>query len=179
MERGQVTARIVFVGEDNPVGGSREFALWDEPAGCSGHRLRQILGLSEQTYRGDRIARTNLCLSSWHAPTARAAARGVAESDYEIVVMLGAKVRREFGRGVYRAIGAVPFFEHWVGRVGGAPQPDLFQERESPSTRVRKIFLSLPHPSGLCREWNEPTSVIRARLVLRELAPWVPWGETA
>lgn len=41
----------------------------------------------------------------------------------------------------------------------------------------RARMLALPHPSGLCREWNDPAAIHRAREILRSLAASVPWGE--
>ena len=40
-----------------------------------------------------------------------------------------------------------------------------------------QFLVSLPHPSGLCRAWNEPSAVARARDILRRACPDVPWGE--
>ena len=38
-------------------------------------------------------------------------------------------------------------------------------------------YVILPHPSGRCRVWNEPDAVERARALLRQVRPDVPWGE--
>lgn len=46
------------------------------------------------------------------------------------------------------------------------------RDEDSPTT-----FVLLPHPSGLCREWNDPSAVTRARRVLEFVAPDVPWGD--
>lgn len=45
-----------------------------------------------------------------------------------------------------------------------------------PFTRT-EMGVVLPHPSGRCTIWNEPGSVARARAVLAEVFPDVPFGE--
>ena len=56
------------------------------------------------------------------------------------VVLLGARVAEAFGE----------IYTHFMLYPG-----------------VRLNFVSLPHPSGRCRLWNEPESYERARAVLR------------
>jgi len=64
-------------------------------------------------------------------------------------VLLGAKVRAAFG--------GPAFFSH--------------ERRED-----GRILVGLPHPSGRCRVWSDVTARPRARALLRELCPGVPWG---
>jgi uracil-DNA glycosylase len=42
--------------------------------------------------------------------------------------------------------------------------------------RGSKFLLSLPHPSGLNRMWNDPKARRRVRAACRAVAPWVAWG---
>lgn len=38
------------------------------------------------------------------------------------------------------------------------------------------LLVAIPHPSGLCREWNDPEAVPRVRALLAEVAPGVRFG---
>jgi len=153
--------RVLLVGELNPYGSNPLFALWDEPADASGNRLREILGLRSDTYRA--LHRVNLCAGRWSMRAAREKAGLLTSADpsrpWDVVVMLGRKVASAFGyRGDF--FGVVRPRE--VPGLQGKPEPTL---------------VSLPHPSGLCRVWNDPAAVGRARDLVRAVAPWVPWGE--
>ena len=39
-------------------------------------------------------------------------------------------------------------------------------------------YVLLPHPSGRCREWNDPGAYELAREMLSAVRPDVPWGES-
>jgi hypothetical protein len=146
---------VILVGECNPYGGSPDYALFDEPSDSSGGRLRRrVLGLSRETYFGPLVERLNLCQGrEWNAAEARLAAaavlRGAAEGG-AVVVALGRRVASALG---FRA--------------------KFFESQELAGATV----LSLPHPSGLSRLWNEPGARARARGALAALVPGVPWGE--
>lgn len=107
--------------------------------GRSGDRLRGIMGLPDDEY--DRLERVNLCRVAWSdAGAARAARRLLARlRPGRVVVALGRRVSAAIGAGR-------PFT---VTAVGGV------------------TVVSLPHPSGLCRTWNDRRSVARARASLR------------
>lgn len=136
-------------GEDNPYGLDPRMALFDLPERASGHRLRKIvLGLKRSTYLGSSVARHNLCMGRWSAPQARQGAQDLlARYPGVPFVLLGRKVAGAFGR------------------------PDL-----GPFA-MDGLLVSIPHPSGLCREWGQPGAVERARSLLREACPTIPWGE--
>lgn len=142
--------RVLFVGELNPYGDDERFALWDEPAGASGDRLRRILGLSPASYRAQ--ARANLCAGQWRRlyAMARAAELRAAHPAPFPIVLLGRKVAAAFG------LGEVPPF----------------------SRTAERVFL-LPHPSGLCQEWNQPSAVDRARRLLACALPDVGTAQDA
>lgn len=145
----------LIVGEHNPLSSDPEHALYDLPVGCSGHRLRtRILGLSRASYHDPGLVRRVNLYDSADASVARGERRAerivAAGSLYSVVVLLGVKVRAAFG-----------------GR------PEFFRSE----VRGRATLLSLPHPSGLCHEWNDECAATVARVTLRELAPHVPWGE--
>lgn len=152
---------VLLVGEDNPFGADPRFALYDQPVNSSGQRLRtRILGLTRHTYFGPLISRVNLCGSAWDTTVARQRAASLMSSgEYHAIVTLGRKVARAFYL-------SVDFFE-----VEAMPSVETIDSYE-----VVKV-LSLPHPSGLSRAWNNPSTYVEARLLLADIAPHVPWGE--
>lgn len=132
----------ILVGESNPYGADPYFALYPAPDGCSGHRLcRLILGMRRSAYL-DSFERVNLCEGSWLISQARAKARSLTSSSDLPLILLGAKVSMAFN---------VPF------------KPFCFYRRGS--------LLVLPHPSGLCRIWNQVDAIHRARAAVLQLCP--------
>lgn len=136
---------IVFVGELNPYGCDPDMALYHLPRHASGNRLREHLGLTDATY--SQIKKVNLCTGKWSLKAAREACWDI-EVTYDVLVLLGAKVRSAFK----------------------VPDLQLFC-----ATWQRPTYIWLPHPSGLNRVWNQPDA--RAREVLAEVVPWISWGE--
>ena len=134
--------RPLLVGELNPYGERGAFALYPRPRNSSGHRLcTKIMGLDPLDYL-HRFDRTNLCTKKWDKSYAALHAGTIKWSDqYDTVVLLGKKVCDAFG------FDYVPF------------QTVLSKG---------KTFVVLPHPSGLCRTWNERGAYAKARKVLQE-----------
>lgn len=130
--------KVLLVGEANPYGADPAFALYPAPVGCSGYRLAvNILGLSRAEYLA-RFDRVNVLDGPrWSAPRARQAARIIlATREPKRVVLLGQKVA------------------------------DAFEVRAPRFSVVRQAgvrYAIIPHPSGLCRVWNEAHAVPRAR----------------
>lgn len=153
---------VVLVGESNPYGADPRNALLNWPRTSAGSRLqRLVLGLPENVYLSERIERGNLCAGPWSMPRARAQAAKVIEHRRgAVVVMLGRKVATAFARAGIRP----------PGQAVTIPEP-FSMVHSSVGT-----FVSLPHPSGLCRIWDEPGAFERARTILREAAPHLPWG---
>jgi len=150
----QEVCRVVLIGEANPYGSAPEFALYCYPPGCAGYRLRRILGLPQHKYLA--IHRTNLCPTDWSTREARRRAQLLVadpSAPWRVLVMLGRKVADAFG---YEK----PFFTHDVAT----------------RTDGEMHLVSLPHPSGRNTVWNDGRLVTRAREILRELAPELPWG---
>lgn len=147
-----------------------DLALYHLPEGAAGDRLRRITQLHAFTYLG--LWRANLCAGKWSAPRARERAHRLLSGPFHLsadspewrpwdtVVMLGRKVARSFA-AVLRATAAVEPFNAAVFTVHGLPV----------------TLVSLPHPSGLSRAWNDPDAPGSARATLRAHAPGVPWGE--
>lgn len=138
----EAKAKPLLVGESNPYGRDPYFALYPAPDGCSGHRLCcLILGMRRTEYL--RVfERKNLCDGKWTMREARVAAAELRTWKAPLI-LLGAKVARAF---------EFDSFEPFTVADGGKT-------------------LVLPHPSGLCRMWNEPGAFQRARLLVAEVCP--------
>lgn len=136
----------LLVGEANPYQVhphlSQYFALYPHPPRCAGWNLcHRIMGLSENEYLA-RFERVNLCDGEWSMKKAKAQATFLFNNGRgRLHVLCGSKVCKAFN---------VPF---------------------EPFTRVNdldRIYVILPHLSGLSRAWNEPGAYERARAALRE-----------
>jgi hypothetical protein len=137
---------LTIVGEANPYGADPYFALYHLPRHASGNRLREHMGLPDHVY--EQLTKVNLCPSAWSMKVARVQADKLREAG-GVIVLLGSKVRAAFD--------GPEFFG--VERFG-----DVY------------TLATLPHPSGLNRMWSAPGARERARALLREVAPEVPWG---
>jgi len=152
-----MSSRVLLIGEGNPYGSDPEFALYCYPPGCAGYRLRRILGLPQHQYLA--LYRKNLCDGDWSKEQAKQRAFELLspQSPWKVMVLLGRKVTETFERMALRDEKLVPF-----------------------STRAccpGMTFVSLPHPSGRnATAWSNPKARDRARQILRELAPELPWG---
>lgn len=134
----------ILVGESNPYGGDPAFALYPAPDGCSGHRLATlILGMSRKDYL-DSFERVNLCVGKWSIGAARERVCELRRGDSLRFVLCGRKVSDAFG---------VTFAPHNAFWCGG------------------DHFAVIPHPSGLCRLWNEPRAFEKARSAVLIVAP--------
>lgn len=155
--RGGAGMKTLLLGEDNPYGSEPEFALYCYPVGCSGYRLRRILGLPQHKYLA--LPRMNLCDSgAWSMKVARQRTRGLLAPSvgWDVIVMLGRKVADAFDY-------TQPFFTHVaVPRTGGETH-----------------LVSLPHPSGRNASAWSGKAPQRAREILRVLAPEIAWGASA
>jgi hypothetical protein len=150
------SSRVLLVGELNPYGSEPEFALYCYPTGCAGYRLRRIFGLPEHEYLD--LHRTNLCVGDWSKAQAKARVLELLSPDapWRVIVLLGRKVTEAFEKVALDDVPLVAF-----------------------SSRVccpAMTIVSLPHPSGRnAALWN-PKARDRAREIMRELAPELPWG---
>ena len=152
-----MTGRVLLVGEDNPYGSDPAFALYCYPLGCAGYRLRRILGLPQHQYLA--LHRKNLCDSAWAKKAAEARVFEILSptAPWNVVVLLGRKVTKAFASVALDDADFVPF-----------------------TTRVccpGMTLVSLPHPSGAnAGSWSGDKPRERARQIMREVAPELPWG---
>lgn len=152
----EMPGRVLLCGESNPYGSDPDFALYCYPPGCAGYRLHRILGLPEHQYLA--LHRMNLCDGDWSKDQAKKRALSLLDPNapWRVMVLLGRKVTETFERVALDDVPLVPF-----------------------STRVccpGMTLVSLPHPSGRnAALWN-PKARERARQIMRELAPELPWG---
>lgn len=118
--------------------------------------------VAEAAYLSTR--RTNLCCPAWNLAAARERALELLDCEPgTLIVALGAKVRDAF-------------HHPWRDQM---PAPKFFTFSDhggDPGTPHHFRVAYLPHPSGRNQIWNDPQTAIRARALLRELAPLVPWG---
>lgn len=132
--------RPLLLSEDNPYSQEPRFALYPLPERASGGRLARALGLSARDYLR-AYDRQNLCAGSWDPREAARSAEVVLRGPGRVVVGLGVRVRKALGVADL-AVGQT--------RIAG-----------------RVTVAALPHPSGLCRDWNDPVTLARVRAVLR------------
>lgn len=136
----------LLVGESNPYGPDPAFALYPLPESSAAGRLcSRVMGLSRGRYLRS-FDRANLCAGEWSMREARSRARDLLSVPRSLYVLCGAKVARAFGVD-YEPLSRIG--------VGGLLIPTA-------------TLLVIPHPSGLCRFWNEPGAFERARAFLRE-----------
>lgn len=140
--------RICFIGELNPYGTDPARALYPFPRHASGNHLREILQLTdrEYVYRYDRM---NLCQRYWSLKTARVAAQTILEErrahgGKHGLVLCGAQVAAAFD---------LPY------RPGITTYP----------ANSEIALLSIPHPSGRCRAWNDHDILVAVRESFKQL----------
>lgn len=138
---------VVLVGELNPYGVEARYALYDMPVNSAGWRLRTKILQLKRTSY-HKLIKYNLCVGVWEAKAASTQAQEILSQHPEATfILLGRKVAKAFG------LDAVP--------------PFSAQER----------FIVLPHPSGLCREWNVEGAYDRALTLVKTHCPQIPWGD--
>lgn len=165
-------ADLMFVGEGNPhlsrlaekLPGMEDaraermrhrmrgyLALHHRPENSAGDRLMRILDVPLDWYQG--VERRNLCACRWDLAEARdEAARLVEERGDRLYVLLGRRVATAF------LVRWAPFFSR-VHR----DRATRYRRRVDP---IGERLVVLPHPSGLCRAWNDRRSDEAARWAL-------------
>jgi hypothetical protein len=152
----RMTGRVLCLGEDNPYGSNPEFALYCYPSRCSGYNLRRILGLPEHQHLA--LHRKNLCDDAWSTNRARQRALDLLtpHADWKVMVLLGRKVTETFEKVALDGASLVPF--------------------ATKTCCPGMTLVSLPHPSGRNAALWTSKARDRARQILREIAPEIPWG---
>lgn len=134
-------AKPLLVGEANPHGGDPYYALYPAPDGCSGHRLCCLILKMRRADYLREFDRVNLCPHEWSLKVAKQRARELLSDGNRTRFVL-------LGSKVCSAFGV----------------------KYEPFTVVG-VRLILPHPSGLCRTWNEPGAFRRARELIAQVVP--------
>jgi hypothetical protein len=144
--------RVWLIGEQNPYGVDPTYALYPLPPHATGGRLARVLGLDDRTYLRAFVRRNLLTADKWSVPAARAAADELLAEHPpdDKLVLLGARVAAAFG---------LPFRDH------------LFELQRVAvgAARQERHVLVVPHPSGLSREWNDPSAAPRVKAAVEEL----------
>lgn len=162
---------VLLIGEDNPRSMDPRHALHFFPSSSAGGRLRAILGLARGDYLN--LWRADLCVGRWNTRAARERARDLLtdpDPPWDVVVMLGVKVA------------SACRYPHALFTVSHAWVHANRIDYDEPPGYVRRVgpgefrAVSLPHPSGLSRVWQDPRSWSRAQMLVRAAAPDVPWG---
>lgn len=129
---------------------SASMPMFPHPPGSAGGRLLAMSGMPVEAYLG-RLVRVNLCSGKFRLDEARGSARAlyyrwrtVGEPAVRLV-LCGRRVADAFAR------------------VLEAPADPWFQRRYWAGIE----YAAIPHPSGRCREYNDPANVARAREVVR------------
>ena len=134
----------VVVGETNPYGDNPYYAMYPWPDGSAGHRLCSLVLRVPRLRYLDYFDRVNLCRGKWSVVEARKIVSELLSVPDRRLVLCGSKVSRAFG---------VPYEPYTVVSEKGCS------------------LVVLPHPSGLCRLWNEPDSFDRARAAVLSVCP--------
>lgn len=144
-----VDRRPVLLGMNNPLSADPAYALFPAPTGCTGHRIWQMLtertGCLRQQYL-DAFDRRNLVDGrEWDAAESLDAALRLMDDstlDGRTVVVLGDAPRRALG---------------------------LKKRLIEPIRQYGATWRQIPHPSGRCRFYNDPTARAVVALLLEEL----------
>ena len=155
-----MTPRPVLLAMNNPVSGDPEHALYPHPPGCAGHRLKEMFwesardagvlpdaGAARREYLRVFDRRNVLSAREWSARDAReAGARLLPQLAGRTAVVLGVQTLAALGL-------PRPHWGCWIEwQQLGDPAP------------IR--YTALPHPSGRCREYNDPAMRRAAGLLL-------------
>lgn len=139
---------IVIVGEMTSRPGVRAFS--DSP---SRNRLLQLLQVDDEEFTR-RYDRVNLCEGVWTDWQARASVSALVSlaAPGTTFILCGRKVQKAFGEALRKCDGK-KLTAGWLA---------CYVEPQQTFT-----FVSIPHPSGRCRAWNDPEKVKEAQSFLK------------
>lgn len=151
--------RVLLVGESNPLSSDPDYALYPYPPNSAGGRLARMLGMSPKEFLAT-FYRANLFDVEpvrWSKERAHARLVEVVHEYHAIpycvdtVILLGTRVSAAVGERflMWKPTAVIVNFD----RAGlGVVE-----------------FISVPHPSGRCRLWNDPANVRRLRRAIRRV----------
>lgn len=167
--------RTVVLGMNNPLSADPRHALYPHPPGCAGHRLWSMLAtealvpeppevVTQQKYCRALDRRNVLSARAWSAADARREAGRLLDSlapeEGDLFALEKAPPDPVVRRIVILGVGTL--------RACGLPRPAAWGAWAShyhlPTLRLE--YCLLPHPSGRCREYNDPDMVRLAGQVL-------------
>lgn len=149
-------ARVVLVGEHNPLSSNPEHALYPYPVGCAGWRLWQLSELSRHDYM--HLARVNVMphdVPRWRKKLARELAHDIDQQYPEpdcALVLCGARVAEAFDL-----------------EPATVERPAELYDADGQAALGAWRFLVIPHPSGRNLLWNNQWVVQSVRAALRRL----------
>lgn len=136
--------RPVLLGQCNPLSDSPLMALWTDPPGCTGWRLWQMVGGTQEAYIRGFDRRNMVSGRMFNFAAAKAAAPKIWRSlEGRRVILLGTGVRMALRLDATR----------W-----------LLPHRDDTGREWRVV----PHPSGSNRLYNDPTMGLRVSMLLRD-----------
>lgn len=139
--------RLILIGED-PGRGDPRCPVYPWPAGCTGARLCDLLGMNPAEYVNDTL-RVNIFYEKperWNAKEAHARVLAMGGLlDGAAVIACGRRVAKALGLPE-----ASPWYSGRRVKLGVA----------------RAIIVPIPHPSGRNRAWSDPAETERARVAL-------------
>ena len=161
--------RVWLLGESNPYQDpdddpDHEFDLFPRPPGSAGARLCAILGHDESEYLRLYERRNLLQGPRWSAPRARESARIFRDEVCRArggLVLCGAKVAAAFGLN-FKLHLLHPL--RFVGRLCNEVDERTLSAESWRDLAAHEIpAIVVPHPSGRCLAWNDPTMEHRVR----------------
>lgn len=135
---------------------SSSLPMFPHPAASAGGRLHAMSGMPAEAYLG-RLRRANLCRGAYSVPEARDRARTLYFEHRSVhaprprLVLCGRRVARAF-----------------LEALGERDDPEWFR----PGAWAGVDYVVVPHPSGRCREYNDPANRARAGEAVRWAARW-------
>jgi hypothetical protein len=151
------------VGMNNPYGSDERYALYPEPRGAAGDRLcRVILGMTMRDYMRSFVRR-NTMKGEWNIRGARLGAAALLQEvpPGATIVLLGRQVWE-----AWKSVVPPRLCQSRPGEVMGWDPFKVCKDQIGDLT-----FVLFPHPSGLCRVWNDKSNVPLARETLRVACP--------
>jgi hypothetical protein len=141
-------SRVVLLGLNNPLSASPLMALWPDPPRCTGWNLWRMIDCSKEDFVRGFDRRNLVDATVYNRPSQEHTRQLWRSLDGRRVIVLGATVLSELVV---------------AGAVGHRPPWILPQRGEGPLE-----WRMVPHPSGRCREYNDPAMRLRVSMLLQD-----------